>query len=147
MIIPDVNLLLYAHDEGSNFHAKALPWWVDLAKRAVPVALPWVVALGFIRIATHPRIQRVPIAPSRALDVVEGWLQQDHIRLLEPGPRHLLIVRQLFEATGVAANLTTDAHLAALAIEHGLVLASTDGDFARFAGVRFENPLAGPTDS
>ena len=142
MILPDVNLLLYAHDEGSPGHARARRWWVDLAETAVPVGVPWAVAMAFVRIATNPRVQNVPLTPDRALDVVESWFQLDHVQVLEPGPRHLLIVRQLLQAAGVAANLTTDAHLAALAIEHQCELHSNDSDFARFPGLRWSNPLA-----
>ncbi|HEY3452933.1 MAG TPA: type II toxin-antitoxin system VapC family toxin [Myxococcales bacterium] len=142
MIIPDVNLLLYAHDEGSPAHATASRWWLDLAERSIPVRLPWAVAMGFVRIATNPKIQRVPLPPSEALDLVDDWLRLDHVRMLDPGPRHLLIVRQLLEAAGVAASLTSDAHLAALAIEHQCELHSNDADFTRFPGLRWFNPLA-----
>lgn len=142
MIIPDVNLLLYAHDEASPFHERARRWWEDLARRAVPVAIPWAVAFGFVRIVTHPEVLRVPLTPVEALDRVEGWLSATHVQIIEPGPRHLAITRRLFETTGVAGHLTTDTHLAALAIEYQCDLHSNDVDFGRFPGLRWHNPLA-----
>lgn len=141
MILPDVNLLLYVHDEGSPEHEKAKQWWTDLAERSVQVGLPWAVAMAFVRIATNPRVQRVPLTAGSALDFVEDWFRMEHVQVLEPGPRHLLLVRQLLEAAGVAVHLTTDAHLAALAIEHQCELHSNDADFSRFPGLRWFNPL------
>ncbi len=141
MIVPDVNLLLYAHDEVSPFHEKARWWWEDLARRAVPVGLPWAVAFGFARIVTHPDVLRAPLTPVEAIDRVETWLCATHVQIIEPGPRHLAITRRLFETTGVAGRLTTDTHLAAPAIEHRCEPHSNDMDFARFHGLRWYNPL------
>lgn len=141
MIVPDVNLLLYVHNAAVVQHAKALAWWTDLLKREQPIGVPWAVVFGFMRIVTHPAVLQKPLAPERALTYVRGWLDREHVRILEPGPRHLDIVAQLFAATGVAARLTTDTHLAALAIEHQAQLHSNDADFARFPGLRHYNPL------
>ena len=105
------------------------------------MGLPWAVALGFVRLVTHPRVMAAPLAPSTALAIVEGWLARPAVAIIEPGPRHLTILGRLFEATGVAASLTTDTHLAALAIEHQAELCSNDLDFARFPGLRWRNPL------
>ncbi|MBI5546823.1 MAG: type II toxin-antitoxin system VapC family toxin [Deltaproteobacteria bacterium] len=142
MILPDINLLVYAHNEAAPQHALAREWWEELHGRSQPIALPWAVALGFVRLVTHPRILVEPLTPAQALDRVDSWLGCDHVQVIDPGERHLAIVRRLFEATGVGGALTTDTHLAALAIEHQCELHSNDCDFSRFPGLRWRNPLA-----
>ena len=142
MILPDINLLVYAYNEAAPLHARARAWWEDLLTRAAPVALPWAVIVGFVRLVTHPAVLTDPITPAAALDRVDRWLERDGVAILDPGPRHLRIVRDLFEATGVGGNLTTDTHLAALAIEHRCELHSNDTDFGRFPGLRWHDPLA-----
>lgn len=141
MILPDINLLIYAHNEAASLHAEARAWWEDLLSRQQPVRLAWTVIFGFVRLATHPQVLCSPLGPEAALERVEGWLEVPSVRILEPGPSHLTIVRQLFEGTGVGGNLTTDTHLAALAIEHQCQLHSNDMDFGRFPGLRWHNPL------
>ena len=106
------------------------------------VALPWVVVLGFLRITTSHRIMPRPLTAEQALAIVDGWLEMPGVVLLNPGEEHWSILRELLAASGTAGNLTTDAHLAALAIEHGCELYSTDGDFARFGRLRWVNPIA-----
>jgi toxin-antitoxin system PIN domain toxin len=142
VIVPDINLLVYAHNEAAPSHAGARVWWQELLTRDATVAIPWAVILGFVRVVTHPRVLVAPLRPAAALDRVADWLGCPGVRILEPGPRHLEIVRELLEAVGVAGNLTTDAHLAALAIEHQGELHSNDADFGRFPGLRWHNPLA-----
>jgi hypothetical protein len=141
MILPDINLLLYAHNEAMPQHAAARAWWEDLMTNERAVAIPWAVSFGFIRLATHPAVFRDPLPPLEALERVRGWLTRPHVQILEPGGRHLSIVESLFTATGVASSLTTDTHLAALAIEHQCELHSNDSDFGRFPGLRWRNPL------
>lgn len=141
MIIPDVNLLIYAYNEAAPRHVDARAWWETLLSNPNRVGLPWAVIFGFVRLVTHPRVLTDPLHPSTALDHVEAWLARADVQIVEPGPRHLSIVRNLFEATGVAASLTTDTHIAALAIEHQCELHSNDADFARFPGLRWRNPL------
>jgi toxin-antitoxin system PIN domain toxin len=141
IVLPDLNLLVYAHNRALPWHEPARVWWEGLLVRGAPVALPWVVVLGFVRLVTHPRVLVEPLAPGAALDRVEGWLARPAVRLVEPGPRHLAILRGLLEAAGTAGSLTTDAHLAALAIEHGCTLHSNDADFCRFPGLSWRNPL------
>ena len=104
--------------------------------------LAWTVVLGFIRLVTHPSVLEDPLMPEVALDRVDEWFAGENVTILEPGPRHLRIVRDLFAATGVAGSLTTDTHLAALAIEHSVELHSNDRDFERFPGLRLFNPIA-----
>jgi len=142
MIIPDVNLLVYAHDELAPSHRLARAWWEERLNGTGTVALPWAVLLGFVRLVTHPAVVREPLAPSAALARVRSWLARPQAEIVEPGPRHLELLARLFEATGVAGRLTTDTHLAALALEHNCELHTTDGDFARFPGLRWRNPLS-----
>jgi hypothetical protein len=143
VILPDVNLLLYAHNEAAPLHRPALIWWEGVLNAAQPVGLPWAVVYGFIRLATHPAVLLEPLSPAAALDRVQAWVARDHIELLDPGPQHLRIARRLFEATGLGGSLTTDTQLAALAIEYQCELCSNDADFGRFPGLRWRNPLQG----
>lgn len=142
MILPDVNLLVYAHDEAAPLHARAVAWWDDLLNRQAPVGLPWAAVFGFVRLVTSSSVMKRPLPPADALDHVDRWFERDHVTPLDPGPRHLRIARGLFAATGVGGSLTTDTHLAALAIEHQCELHSNDADFSRFPGLRWHNPLA-----
>lgn len=142
MILPDVNLLVYAYNAAAPHHGRARDWWEDLMSRQAPVGLAWAVVFGFVRLVTHPSVLADPLPPDRALDRVDEWFDCENVFVLEPGPRHLQIARGLFAETGVAASLTTDTHLAALAIEHRVELHSNDRDFERFPGLRFHNPLA-----
>ena len=142
MIVPDINLLVYAHDEAAPLHRAARTWWEGLIDNEQAVALPWAIIIGFVRLVTHASVMKEPLQPLEALERVREWMDQPAVQILEPGPAHLGIVRRLFEATGVAASLTTDTHLAALAIEYQCELHSNDGDFARFPGLRWRNPLS-----
>jgi uncharacterized protein len=141
LILPDVNLLVYAHNSAAALHEPARAWWADLLVRRVPVGLAWSVLFGFVRLVTHPSVLVSPLSPDQALVRVEGWLRRTSVRILDPGPRHLALVRELFESSGVAGPLTTDTHLAALAIEYRCELHSNDADFERFPGLRWKNPL------
>lgn len=142
MILPDINLLVYAHDERAPLHSLARAWWEEAMNGRQPVFIAWAVIFGFVRLVTHPAVLRDPIGPEPALGAVRGWLERPQSEIVQPGPRHLEIVERLFDATGVGGNLTTDTHLAALAIEHGCELHSNDADFARFPGLRWHNPIA-----
>ena len=141
MIVPDVNLLLHAHDSQSRRHEAARKWWETLMNGTGTVGLPWVALLGFIRIATNPKILDNPLDVGSACSRVRSWLNRPQTALIHPGDRHADILFELLEGTGSAGNLTTDAHLAALAIEHQAELHSTDADMARFPGLRWTNPL------
>ena len=142
MIIPDVNLLVYAYNRGTRHHEAARAWWEDLLSSTERVGLPWAVSLGFVRLMTHPAVLIVPLDPRGAIRHVRRWLERPNVVMLEPGPRHLDVVESLLGPLGVGGNLTTDAHLAALAIEHRGELHSNDTDFGRFSGLRWRNPLA-----
>jgi toxin-antitoxin system PIN domain toxin len=141
VIIPDVNLLVYAHVSGLAEHAKAKLWWEGLMNAPAPVGLAAPALYGFIRVATHPRILDHPMTVETAVSQVKGWLSRRQVTFLAPGPRHLEIAFRLLREVGAAGNLTTDAQLAALAIEHQAELHSNDADFARFPQLRWVNPL------
>ena len=142
MILPDVNLLLHSYDEDSPFHAAARAWWERALGGTRPVGLPWVALLGFVRIATHRHIFTSPLSVAAACGHARAWLAQPYVSILHPGERHAEVLFGLLESLGTAGNLTTDAHLAALAIEHQAEIHSTDADFNRFPGLRWVNPLA-----
>lgn len=143
MIVPDVNLLVYAYNADAPLHQRAKDWWEDaLSRTERPVGLDWVVMLGFVRLMTHPAVLENPLRPEQATAPLAEWLAQPHVEVLQPGPRHLQIFESLLVGTGVAGNLSTDAHLAALAIEHKAELHSNDRDFGRFPGLRWRNPLS-----
>ena len=142
MILPDINLLLHAYNTDSPVHAAARTWLEDLLNGTQTVALTWTAILGFIRISTHPRVMTNPLPVAVACAHARAWLAQPSATILEPGRRHAEILFRLLESLGTAGNLTTDAHLAALAIEHQAELHSTDADFGRFRGLRWTNPLA-----
>ena len=142
MIVPDVNLLLYAEITAYPEHANAHRWWVAQLGGASEVGLAPVVVFGFIRIATNPRMFTPALSVDDALLRVEAWLARPNARMLAPGPNHLDIAFRLLRTIGAAANLTTDAQLAAFAIENTATLCSNDRDFGRFAGLAWTNPLA-----
>jgi hypothetical protein len=140
--LPDLNLLLYAIDAEATSHERARAWLEETLSGTEEVGFAWVVILGFARISTNPRIYEQPLAIEEALGVIEGWLAQSVATVVEPTSRHSTILRDLLEPLGTGGNLVSDAHLAALAIEHGAELYSRDNDFARFSGVRWVDPLA-----
>ena len=141
MILIDTNLWLYASLEESPHHGQAKLWLENAINGDEPIALPWSVAVAVIRISTQARILLNPLSTVQAIALVEGWLEQPMVQVLDPGPSHWSIMRRLFRDAGTAVNLTNDAHLAALAIEHNCTMASADNDFRRFPGLRFLNPL------
>ena len=140
MIIPDVNLLVYAHNGNSPNYRIASLWWEGLLNGLENIGLPWAVSTGFVRISTNPSVM-TPLAPLQAVDYVESWLARPHVTPIEPGPNHMTYFRRNIEAVGVGRNLVTDAHLAALAIEYEAEFHTNDADFGRFPGLRWRNPL------
>jgi toxin-antitoxin system PIN domain toxin len=141
VIVPDLNLLLYAHNDGALRHDSARRWWEDLVNGSVIVGLPWVVSTGFIRLLTHPKVLSHPATPSEAVDFVREWFNFPHIMPINPGADHLTILRRNLVAAGVGGNLTTDSHIAALALEYQAEVHTNDNDFRRFPGLRWRNPL------
>ena len=141
MILVDTNLLIYAIDESSPFHQPARDWLLPKLNGPSGVGLPWQVLNGFARLASNPRVTKTPMTPAQAWWVVEGWLALDCTFTPEPTARHAEILAGLMPNVA-RAELLPDAHLAALAIQYGLVLCSADNDFDRFPGLAWENPLA-----
>jgi len=141
VILPDINLLIHAHNADSPVHGRAREWWDSLLADTVGVGLPWVVQLGFIRITTHRRILLNPLPVSEVLARLESWLELPHVHVPTASGRHFALLRDSLTRIGTAGNLTTDAHLAALAIGRGYELHSTDADFTRFPGLKWRNPL------
>lgn len=141
MILPDINLLVYAYNRDAPHHAAARAWWEKLLSSAHPVGLPWAVCCGFVRMMTHPAVLVSPLGPAPAVAHVRSWFAQPNVEVVEPGPRHLDLLDRLLGHLGVGGNLTTDAHLAAIAIEYRAELHTNDTDFARFPGLRWRNPL------
>jgi uncharacterized protein len=141
VIVPDINLLIYAHNRRDPNHEPAKAWWEETLNGNTPVGLPWVTSSGFIRIMTNRRILTEPISPDHAVDLVRSWLDQPTVIVLQPGPKFAGLFLGHLEKLGTAGNLTTDAQLAALAIENQAELHSNDTDFTRFEGLRWRNPL------
>jgi uncharacterized protein len=141
LILVDANILLYAEDSLNPRHERASAWWDAQLSGDAVICLCWTVLCAFIRIATNPRVFENPLSPEQALNRVQSWLDQPCTRIIRPTERHWIIFRQMIEDGQAVGNLVTDAHLAALAIEHGCELASTDSDFARFANLKWKNPL------
>lgn len=144
MIIPDVNLLLYAELAAFHEHRAARAWWETVLSEPEEVGLTSPALFGFLRIVTNPRVFTPPLPVRDALARASAWLARPNVRMLVPGPRHLEIAFDLLSGLGTAGNLTTDVQLAAFAIESSATLYSNDLDFGRFAGLTWQNPLVSP---
>jgi hypothetical protein len=142
VIIPDLNLLLYAVDRSAPMHRHAKRWWDAALSGTETVGLAWAVMLGFVRLTTNARVVRSPLTASDALGFVDRWIDRDVTTIVEPTARHPAVLRELLSESGTGGSLVTDAHLAALAIEHGAQLCSADRDFGRFPSLAWVNPLA-----
>lgn len=142
MILVDANLLVYSHVSSLPQHKAARTWLDQRLNGTAPVGLPWPSLLSFIRLVSNPRIFERPEPIVKAWSQVEEWLDCPPVWIPLPTERHRGALAPLVAVIGVRSNVVPDAHLAALAIEHGLILCSTDSDFARFPGLRWENPLA-----
>ena len=143
MIVVDVNLLIYAVNQDSPDHGRAKAWLESMVSGTETVGLPWIVLLAFLRLTTRTGLFQKPLTVEAAFDLVDAWLQQPSVTVPEPTSRHLRTLRDLVSPLGTGGNLTSDAHLAAIAIEHGAELCSTDNDFERFNRLRWRNPLGG----
>ncbi len=140
MILPDVNVLVHAHNADSAVHTPARHWWDECLLGPEGVGLAWAALLGFIRLTTNRKIVVHPLRIDDVMARIGSWLDLPHIHLAEPSHTHFGRLRTELERLGTAGNLTTDAHLAVLAMERGYVLYTTDADFARFPGLRWVNP-------
>ena len=141
MIVLDANILLYAYDAASRSHVQARAWTERAFSGGEPIGLPWQTMGAFLRIVTHPGLAAGRRTVEEAVGVVEQWLDHPNVHALGPGDRHWTILRQMMLEGQARGALTTDAQLAALTVEHGGVLHTTDRDFARFPGLRWKNPL------
>jgi toxin-antitoxin system PIN domain toxin len=137
----DLNVLLYAVNADSPKHKTVLDWWNAAVNGDEAVGLPWVVLLDFLRISTNPRAFPRALDADDAIGKVDTWLTLDNVRVIREQDGHWEVLRSLVADSGTAGNLTTDAHLAALAISHAAILVSCDSEFWRFKGLRWENPL------
>ena len=142
MILLDANLLVYAVNADAPLSRKAKSWLESALSGQETVGFPWNVLLAFLRLTTRPGLFRHPLPIDTAFDLVASWLDQPSATIVHPGPRHLQVLRELLLPLGTGGNLTADAHLAALAIEHRAELCSSDTDFARFNGLKWRNPLS-----
>lgn len=140
MLVVDANVLLYAVNERAPEHKAATGWLGEALNGSEAVAFAWTVILAFLRVSTRPALFPRPLTTAEAIDILERWLGQPPAVTLEPTPRHLTLLRGLFEAVRGGGNLVGDAHLAALALEHGAAIVSFDRDFARFEGLRLVRP-------
>lgn len=142
MIIPDINILVYAYNSDAPHHAEARRWWEDALSGVETVSLPWVVCLGFLRLMTSRSVLVDPWPAADVIEVIREWLVRPQTQILQPGPRHLDVLESFASHEVPTSNLTTDAHLAALAVEHQATVCLNNSDFDRFPGVRRQNPLS-----
>jgi uncharacterized protein len=139
--LPDLNVLIHAVDESSDLHTNAKAWLEETLSGTETVAMAWTVLLGFVRLSTRSAVFERPLTVEEAFDLVDGWMERPSVVVVNPTERHMTVLRRLLVPLGTAGNLTTDAHLAAMSIEHDAELCSTDADFSRFPDVRWTNPL------
>ena len=141
MIVLDANILLYAYDSASSKHAKARALVQEVFSQASPVGLPWQTIGAFLRVMTNTRLPGERFRPEEAAQIVDNWLEQPNVRLLTPGDDHWMLLRRMVVEGQAPGALVSDAQIAALTLEYGGTLYTTDRDFARFPGLRWKNPL------
>ena len=141
MIIPDLNLLIYAYDQRAPQHPQAHLWWAQLLRGDEPMGMPWVVLTGFVRLTIRPGILARPLSSAEAIQEIQQWLTNPHVSAITPSNTHPETLGILLQAVGNEPNTVTDAHIGALAIEHNAVVHSNDGIFAQFPGVQQHNPI------
>ena len=141
MILVDANLLLYAELDFDPRHAAARDWWDAQLSGTAPVCVCWPVISAFVRIATQPRAFKHPLLIAETVERATAWLRQTPVRVIAPTDEHWDVFSRLLERGQARGNLVSDAEIAALAIEHGCELHSTDADFSRFPGLKWRNPL------
>ena len=141
MIVPDLNLLIYAYDHRAPQHSQARQWWAELLNGDEPVGIPWVVLTGFIRLAIRPGTLARPLTGAEAVEEIQRWLARPHVSAISPTSRHPELLAGLLQAAAYGPNTVTDAHIGALAIEHNAVVHSSDRIFTRLPGIRLHNPI------
>lgn len=141
MVIPDINLLVYAYNQLAPHHRSAKKWWEKLLSEQTIVGLPWVVTCGFVRLMTHRQVLEKPVSVEVCCNWIQVWFERPNVQPLNPGSRHFSLFKSFLKTVDTGGNLVTDAHLAALAVETGSELHSNDSDFSRFPGLKLYNPL------
>ena len=141
MIIPDINLLVYAHNQDDERYDAARSWWGNLLEGEESIGIPLAVSVGFVRLATNPRVMSPPMTSEEAVSLVRNWLRKPNVNSLDAGPNHFDHLLECLVAAGRAGRFVTDAHLAALALDHGAEIQTADQDFRTFPDVRWLNPL------
>ena len=141
MIIPDINLLVYARNRDDVRYEAARSWWGNLLEGEENIGIPLAVSVGFIRLTTNSTVMSPPMTSEQAVSIVRSWLQKPHVMALDAGPVHFDHLQECLEAAGRAGRFVTDAHLAALSLDHDAEIHSTDQDFRMFPNVRWRNPL------
>lgn len=141
MICPDINLLLYSVNEATPQHCEAKAWWESTLSDTEPVGLSHVVVLGFIRLSTNRKVFPNPLTMDQAIDIVDSWLGQPNVEMISPSESHWQTLKDMLKRGTIGSSLTTDAHIAALASEYGMVVYSNDADFTRFPNIKVINPL------
>jgi len=142
VIVVDANLLIYSYDLDSAHHKKSLSWLEELLSGVEAVGLPWQSVSAFLRVITNRRLSGMRVTLEQAVQVVDEWLQQPNVQILVPADQHWSVLRQMILEGRASGPLVSDAEIAAITIEHGAVLHTTDRDFARFPGLRWKNPLS-----
>ena len=142
MIILDANVLIYAVNQDAPLNKRTRSWLETTLLGTETIGIPWTVILAFLRLTTRPGLFRNPMPVDVCFDLIDSWLENPSVIIVEPGPRHRTILRGLLSTLGTAGNLTSDAHLAALALEQRAEVCSFDQDFRRFPGLKWRNPLA-----
>jgi toxin-antitoxin system PIN domain toxin len=142
LIVVDANLLIYAYDLDSAHHKKSLSWLEELLSGVEAVGLPWQSVSAFLRVITNRRLPGTRVTLEQAVQVVDQWLQQPNVQVLVPADQHWSVLRQMILEGRASGPLVSDAEIAAITIEQGAVLHTTDRDFARFPGLRWKNPLS-----
>jgi len=141
VIIPDINMVVYARNDLAPEHLSARRWWLGLFDGDEEIGLPWIVISGFVRIITNRRVMAPPREPLDAIERVADWLVRPNVHLVEPGPDHFDIFRRNLAALSAGGNNVPDAQLATFAMERGAELHTNDNGFRRFPGLRWRNPL------
>jgi toxin-antitoxin system PIN domain toxin len=144
MKLIDANILLYAVHRKAVEHERVRRWWEGALSGDEPIGLPWIVVIGFLRLATRAGVFEKPLSLDTAISHVDEWLAQPNVRVVFESDAHWRYLTELLRQTGTAANLTTDAHLAAIALGNGATIVSCDADFGRFRQIQWENPLIEP---
>lgn len=141
MNLIDVNLLVYAVNSTASQHHPVKKWLEEMTSSGAPIVFPWVTIIGFLRVATNAKALPNPLTTNQALSSLQQWLGRDHVHIVEPGPWHWQILSEMIARFNLVGNSLTDAHLAAMAIEHGWTLYSADRGFARYPNLKWVNPI------